>query len=186
MTRFALIPFAIFASACADSADLEQNVDEVEAEVRELLESHDGYTARDNPSSKIGQKVVQLANLRFAEKLNNLGCNMVGAGFGVYGADNSRDFTGAMFHNSTQLMARVHGEVDFTGNRHGMILGESTRSTSSKSALLIDADWKGGKVIGDMYSANGSSQSTDLTMMGSIHRTSWTEGHFIVALAQCD
>lgn len=186
MTRFALIPFAIFASACADSADLDQSIDEVEAEVRELIEEHDGYTERSNPSSKIGPKVVQLASHRFAETLDKMDCNMVGAGFGVWGADNSRDFKGAMFHNSSQLMARVHGEVDFSGNRHGMILGESYHTTSSKSPLLIDADWKGPKVVGDVYSANGSSHDTDLALFGSMHRTSWTEGHFIFALAQCD
>ena len=186
MTRFALIPFAIFATACADSADIDQSIDEVDAEVRELIEEYDASTERTNPSSKLGQLVVQLASHRFAQTLDNAGCNMVGAGFGVWGADNSRDFRGAMFHNSTQLMDRMHGEVAFEGNRHGIILGESYRTTSSKSALLFDADWKGGKVVGDLYSAKRSTHTTDLTVFGSMHRTDWTKGHFLVALAQCN
>ena len=188
MTRIALIPFAIFASACADSADLDQTADDVEAEVRELIESHDGLAERSNPhSSRLGMKVVQVASKRYADKLNEMGCNMVGAGFGKWGGDdnNNHYFTGAMFHNSAQPMARIHGEIEYTGNRTGILMGESHHVTSSKSTLLIDADWKGKTIIGDVYTANGD-HSTDLVIFGSMHRKGWADGYFVTALAQCD
>ncbi len=37
MTRFALIPFAIFASACADTTEIEESLADAETEVREML-----------------------------------------------------------------------------------------------------------------------------------------------------
>ena len=205
MTRFALIPFAIFASACADSADLTETADGLEQEFKEMVEEYHSDTERrvakpvaivaanQQPPSAgtiankrvltIGQKVAGVASDRFAHLIEKQDCEMVGAAYGMW-RDQRLDFRGEMFHDSGKPMARLHGELAITGNGTGEIGAFGVGKPGKTMKVAMEGDWKGSTLDADVFIGTHS-QVEELVLIGDIEGVLEGRGHFIGALADC-
>ena len=205
MTRFALIPFALFASACADSADLTATSDDLEQEFKEMVEDyHDaterragklqsidaqnlhpktaGTIAAKRPNT-IGQKVVGVASDRFAPRIEKQGCVMVGAAYGMW-RDQRLDFRGEVFSDSGKPMVRLHGGVEITGNGTGELGGFGFNKAGRGMKVAMEGDWKGTTLDADVF-VGQRSEVTELVLIGNIEGVFEGRGHFIGALADC-
>ena len=204
MIRFALIPFAFFATACADADDLTQAADDLETEFRELVEEHEGDAERSATGLKtklvkqnlqniktvekprpatLGQRVMKVASARFERAVRKEGCKMVGAAFGAW-KDQSLEYRGQMFQTSGKPMDRIRGQVTVTGNGAGELNGYSVKPGGHFSTIAIEGDWMGNHLDADVRVQN-SFERRDLVLIGGIGGAFDGRGHFIGALAVC-
>ena len=206
MIRFALIPFAFFASACADSADLTQAATDLEQDFRDLVEEHQATTDRSANGPRplvvgnskaeavgtvektrpatLGDKVVAVASNRFARGIEKAGCEMVGAAFGAW-KDQRLEFKGQMFHASGKPMDRIRGEVVITSNGGGELSGIGINPDSAIATVAIEGDWAGRHLDADVLVRKGA-QIHELMLIGDIGGAFDARGHFIGALATCE
>ena len=205
MIRFALIPFAFFATACADADDLTQASDDLETEFRELVEEHEVDAERsangprpvlagnqspqaigtiDNPRpATLGQRVVKVAAERFERGVAKEGCKMVGAAFGAW-KDQSLEYRGQMYHPSGKPMDRIRGKVTVTGNGAGELNGYSVKPGGHFSTIAIEGDWMSNHLDADVRVRQGF-ERRELMLIGGIDGAFDGRGHFIGALAVC-
>ena len=205
MIRFALIPFAFLASACADSADLAQATDDLEQDFKELVEDHQTETDRSANERRpnvlvkpkpqavatiekprevtLGEKVVTVATHRFARGIEKAGCKMVGAAFGAW-KDQRLDYKGQMFHTSGKSMERIQGELVVTSNGGGELSGFGISPDSGIATVAIEGDWTGGQLDADVAVRKGD-RIHELVLIGDIDGAFDARGHFIGALALC-
>ena len=185
MIRFALIPFAVFASACADSPDLAQTADELEQEFKDMMDTPEIDAECDvHGPNALGAKVVQLAWARYADQVQKEGCDMVGAAYGAW-EDQGMNFRGQMFQNSAMPMDAIAGRVVVTANGTGELSGVGTKAVENIDAVHIEGDWKGNHLDADVLVKKGA-RINDLVLIGNIYGTFDQEGYFVGALAQCD
>ncbi len=185
MIRFALIPFAVFASACADSPDLAHSADELEQEFKDMLDNPaiDAECDVHGPNA-LGAKVVQLAWSRYSAQVQKEGCDLVGAAYGTW-EDQGMNFRGQLFQNSAMPMEGIMGRVVVTANGVGELSGVGTQAVDSVDAVYIEGDWKGTHLDADVLVKKGARMS-DLVLIGNIHGTFDQQGYFVGALADCD
>ena len=205
MIRFALIPFAFFATACADADDLTQAADDLETEFRELVEEHEVDAERSAIGPKplrvgnqtphaiktvekprpatLGQRVVEVAADRFERNVNKEGCKMVGAAFGAW-KDQRLEYRGQMFHASGKPMDRIRGKVVVTSNGAGELYGYSVNPEGDISTVAVEGDWMGKHLDADVTVRKGS-QNHEMMLIGGIEGAFDGRGHFIGALAVC-
>ena len=204
MIRFALIPFAFFATACADADNLTQAADDLETEFRELVEEHEGYSERSATVMKpkvikqkpqdigtvekprtatLGQRVVKIASARFERTVRKEGCKMVGAAFGAW-KDQSLEYRGQMYHTSGKPMDRIRGKVTVTGNGAGELNGYSVKPGGHFSTIAIEGDWMSNHLDADVRVRQGF-ERRELMLIGGIDGAFDGRGHFIGALAVC-
>ena len=182
MTRFAIIPLAIFANACADSAGLD-NIEDTEAEVRDLIEDY-GVEEDRNASHirTLGLNLVRLANTKYADSLQGSDCSVVGGAFGQW--DNqSGEFRGMTFHNSAQVMATFSGHTKNQAN-FGIVHAENNWEVENSPKLILEGDWGQGDFVGDVYSADPRN-STEYTIFAVVEESK-TTGQFFGALTICN
>ena len=185
MIRFALIPFAVFASACADSSDVAQSADELEQEFKDMLDNPAINTVRSVQGPNVlGAKVVQVAWSRYSKQVEKEGCDLVGAAYGTW-EDQGMNFRGELFQNSAMPMEGIMGRVVVTANGVGELSGVGTQAVDSVDAVYIEGDWKGTHLDADVLVKKGA-RMTDLVLIGNIHGTFDRQGYFVGALADCD
>ena len=139
MTRFALIPLAIFANACADSAGLD-SVENTEAEVRDLINEYGPDEERNAVESRsLAINLVQLANTKYLDAVEDAGCTVVGAAYGQWDKESGK-FQGQTFHNSAQTMANFQGTVR-TQQSFGMIEADSFSDYENGRKLFLEGEW---------------------------------------------
>ncbi|MEC8193586.1 MAG: hypothetical protein VX944_16250 [Myxococcota bacterium] len=185
MIRFALIPFAVFASACADSPDLAHTADDLEQEFKDMLDNPaiDAECDVHGPNA-LGAKVVQLAWSRYSAQVQKEGCDLVGAAYGTW-EDQGMNFRGQLFQNSAMPMDGIMGRVVVTANGTGELSGIGTQAVDGVDAVYIEGDWKGTHLDADVLVKKGARMS-DLVLIGNIHGTFDQQGYFVGALADCD
>ena len=77
MTRFALIPLAFFANACASAEEVQDLVEETTEEVREGIDSYDAETDRN--ARNRNKAALSYAEREFRNELAERDCDLVGA-----------------------------------------------------------------------------------------------------------
>ena len=184
MTRFALIPFALIAVACADSTDLDSATDEVPDELREYLDDEPETARRVQGGLTPAERMVRAAERRYGKQLSKAGCDFVGVGYGIWTQQN-RVFTGAMLDASGDLIDKIQGRVDVSGQRHGTVSAKGANAVAGVSNLHVDGDYRRGMLEADVMAKEGA-DSLDLVMVGNIRGVHSTRGHIFGALAICD
>ncbi len=186
MTRFALIPFAIFASACADTTEIEETLADAETEVRELLDSEDVDAEKGALADpRFHKKVLRVAKDKFTRAAAMEGCKVVGATFGSW-ADRSYQYRGIMLDGNARPMAATAGVITYESNYSGEFNGRSYKTAPNMEKLMIEGDWRQGAILADVFSfANNQPNSVELTLFGEMRETGVGGGHFIGALAKC-
>ena len=184
MTRFAFIPFALFAVACADSTELDSATDEMPEELREYLDDEPETARRVQGGMTPAERMVRAAERRYGKQLSKAGCDFVGVGYGIW-TKQDRVFTGAMFDASGYLIDKIQGQVEVLGNRHGTVSAKGGNSTPEFTNLQVDGDYKRGMLEADVTAKEGP-DSLDLVMVGNIRGVHNVRGHIFGALAICD
>ena len=115
MTRFALIPLALLANACASADDVQSGMSdltEIQRDVEDM--TADGDRGSDNYRRHMHDRARDL----FAPSLQNQGCEMVGALFGGW-ADRSFRLKTDMVASTGKLIASMEGSMEYTNNHEG-------------------------------------------------------------------
>ena len=182
MTRFAIIPLAIFANACADSAGLD-NVEDTEAEVRDLIEEYGADEERNAAHTQsLAFNLVQLANTKYANAVEDAGCTVVGAAYGQWHKESGK-FHGQTFHNSAQTMANFRGKIR-SQQAFGMVDANSFEDYENGRKLILEGEWHNGDFVADVFSPV-SNNTTAYTIIGQA-QDSAEGGQFYGALSICN
>ena len=152
MTRFALIPLAFFANACASAEDVQDTVTDETEQVRAAFDEVDGQL--DRPTSTYGNRIARISARMFADDLNEAGCRQVGA---VAGGWSDRTFRTALnvFTAQGDHAVRLHGGLTWDDNASGQLFAKGA-NPEENMVMAIEADWMGDKVDGDVFMGNGN------------------------------
>ena len=77
MNRFALIPLAFFANACASAEEAEEAVTDATEEVRAAYDEVEAELDRTNPT--YSQRIIRVAERMFRNDMADEGCTFVAA-----------------------------------------------------------------------------------------------------------
>ena len=185
MTRFALIPFALFASACADNNEYNPAAEDADQEFRDMLDETEVGTDRQHSvQTETGAKVVRIAWNRYQSEVASQGCSMIGAAYGAW-TDQSQTFEGAAYYNSSAMMDEWGGQLSTTSNGRGELSGTGFNAVTGLDALIMEGDWKGSYIHADVVTKKGN-RIAEMVMVGDITHVDGNRGYFIGALADCD
>ena len=186
MTRFALLPLAFFANACADTEGLEDTLTDAETEVRELIESSD-FDSEKSAMSDHGarMKVLHTAMAAFEKDAHRQGCEAVGVAVGNW-VDRSFAYKGLFMDMKARPFAAIAGDITYVNNNDGEFNGFSVKSAPEVGNLVIEGDWRDGVVQADVLSSNDQPNQVALSMIGAIEPNErYGGGYFLTLLADC-
>ena len=184
MTRFALIPFAFFAAACADSTEFDSVSDEAADELREYLDDEPETARRAQGGPTMAERMVRVAERRYGKQLSKDGCDFAGVGYGIWMQQN-RVFAGALLDESGELIEKIQGKVEVIGDRYGTVSAKGGNAVPGIRKLHLEGDYRGQFFEGDIAAMDGA-ESVELVMVGSIKGINSHRGHIFGALAICD
>jgi hypothetical protein len=152
MTRFALIPLAFFANACASADDAQQFVSDDAEEVRaafdELEAGQDRTTTATATTTTFGDRVVRVAERIFQNDMYASGCEYVAAAAGswrYYPANISLN----VFDVSGDHEMELQGVMKWIDNSSGEIYTKGFNRMDNRRAKL-EADWLHNRIEGDL------------------------------------
>jgi hypothetical protein len=186
MNRFALLPLAFFANACADTEGLEESLADAETEVRELIESSD-FDAEKSAMSDHGarMKVLQTALAKFEKDAHRQGCEPTGVAVGNW-VDRSFEYKGLFMDMKARPFAAIAGDISYVNNNDGEFNGFSVKSADDVGKLVIEGDWRDGSVQADVLGSNDQPNQPGLSMIGMIQPNDrYGGGYFLTLLADC-
>ena len=77
MTRFALIPLAFFANACASAEDAQETLSDTTEDVRAAFDEIEGD--HDRSTAAFGTHIVRITERMFREDMADAGCRYIAA-----------------------------------------------------------------------------------------------------------
>ena len=186
MTRFALLPLAFFANACADTEGFDDALTGSDTEVREMIELADVNTERSSSAKKPAQaRLVRMALARFGKETIAQGCEPVGAAFGTW-KDNRYQYRGTMVDMNAKPFAAIKGYLSHDGYRDGEFNGLSVKSSDEAGRLTIEGDWHRGDIQADIFSTAYKQNHPMLSMTGSMKfNTNDGTGQFVALISDC-
>ena len=137
MTRFALLTFALFTSACAAEGDT--NFDDSTDEYRASMEDID---ANGDRSANLNERIVRSTVHRYSSLMEKYGCQVQSV---VYGAWSTKTdgFRGQILTLQGESVARVTGTVRKGTNGLGLIAGKTTSGLSVSGEYYGEYVFKG-------------------------------------------
>jgi len=147
MTRFALIPLAFFANACASAEEVQDLVEETTEEVRE------GTEDIDFSKSASAEHLLETASTEFAKELKTQDCEMVGALAGKV-TDPSDIHMTVVDAETTEVMAKLIGSLTLQTNFNGGFYGQDT-SLNPFNSMRIAGEWDHEAIEADVYVTQG-------------------------------
>ena len=147
MTRFALIPLAFFANACASAEEVQDLVEETTEEVRQ------GTEDIDFSKSAAAEHLLESAYAEFEKELKTQGCDMVGALAGKI-TDPSDIHMTVVDAKSAEVMAELIGSLTLQTNFNGGFYGQDT-SMSPFNSVRIAGEWDHEAIEADVYVTRG-------------------------------
>ena len=160
MTRFALLTFAMFTSACA--ADVDATSDATSDDFRASVEEVELDTERSTSSqARIASKILAEYGPIAAE----YGCDVVSAVFGTK-TSNSGPINGAMISESGRTQAKFKATVKSVGNQDPVIVGRTGKGSIEGSEYVFKGMVDGPVVEAEMIALDDGS---DLEMFGELH-----------------
>ena len=160
MTRFALLTFAMFTSACAADVDasLETSSDDFRASVEEVeLDSERGTAAQARIAGRILSHYGPIA----AE----YGCDVVSVVFGTK-SNNSGPIQGVMMAETGRTQARFQATTRFVGNEPPVIAGHTAKGSIEGSQYVFKGLIDGPVVEADMIALD---DGTDFQLFGELN-----------------
>ena len=179
MTRFALIPLAILANACASSEEVQDNLADT---THELQREIDELTAdTDRETSAYRQVVYERTRAFYENRLQAEGCEMVGALTGSW--ENERLKVKAnVIDMHGEIVVNMEGSMRFTGNDEG-IIGTKGYIAREQTHVIMEGDWQRGYIEADML----LDSLNDRTMrVVGLQTPRGYGGDIVGAVARCD
>jgi len=178
MTRFALIPLALLANACASADEVQDSLTDATEVQRDI---DDTYADSDRQSDDHRQHLYQRARDMFAPTLQNQGCDMVGALVGGW-ADRSFRLKTDMVSQSGELIVSLEGRMRYTTNSEGEF-GSKGHIVKQKSTVFMEGDWVGDRIEADLVFEGTNDDS--FRVIGSKEQQG-LGGEVIAVVADCD
>jgi len=147
MTRFALIPLAFFANACASAEEVQDLVEETTEEVREGIDDIDYSRSLD------AELLLDVAQDQFQKQLDIGDCTMVGAVAGKITGPTAINMV-LVNAGSREVMARLNGWMSQDTNDGGGFYAQDT-AMSAFNSVEFDGDWEHNAIEADVYSTQG-------------------------------
>ena len=178
MTRFALIPLAFFANACASAEEVQDLVEETTEEVREGIDSYDAETDRN--ARNRNKAALSYAEREFRNELAERDCDLVGA---VQGNWRDRRFRLNMtvINTNADTIAKLEGALQYDANNTGEIWAKGR--TFSNSTMVLEGDWVNNAIEADLFTV-GAANSDRTVFAKKMHRG--LGGKMIGAVAICN
>ena len=150
MTRFALIPLAFFANACASAEEAEEAMTDATEEVRDAFDEVEDQSARSTET--FNNRMVRAAYHMFRNDLANEECKYVAA---VAGGWINRSFNTQLNVISTvgESVVQLKGVMQWVDNNSGEMIAKG-HASSDNQTFILEADWLNDTLDGDLLYAN--------------------------------
>ena len=168
MTRFALIPLAFFANACASAEDVQEDTQPETSELRAAFDEIGSETDRRSATvaSSYGLRVVHVVDRMFRNELDAAGCKYVAAAVGswhYYPANISLNVFDIQGTHELHMSGVMHWEDNSSGE-----ITMKGYSQGNNEVVKLEADWLDNSIEGDM---SFSSDESEYRFFGAkVHR----------------
>jgi len=146
MTRFALIPLALFANACASAEEAQEAVTDTTEEVRAAYDEVEAELDRTNPT--YSNHIIRVAERMFRSEMADEGCVFVAATAGGWRNRSFRATLNIIDTTGHQPM-RLEGKLTWDSNNSGQLLAKGHNAYDGQVAAL-EADWLQDEIDGDL------------------------------------
>jgi len=185
MNRFALIPLAILANACASQADLEAMAEDAEADIRELLEQDEVDSERGTMAiHEVRQRVVRHTVQRFEDLAASEGCIIEGVALGHW-RDRSFEYRGLVMNLEAKHMADITGSLTYDDNDSGDFFGKDIRSSGNITSVEINGQWMNQFIDADVSVIHRNAFENEKLTLFATRKQRGLNGHFVGVLADC-
>ena len=147
MNRFALIPLALFANACASAEEAEEAVTDATEEVRMAYDEIEAELDRANPN--YSYRIVRVAERMFRDDMADEGCMFVAATAGGWRHRSLRTTLNVIDANGHQAM-RLEGKMTKVSNDSGELRAKGHNPFDNQT-IALEADWLNGDIYGDLF-----------------------------------
>ena len=137
MTRFALLTFALFTSACAAEGDM--NFDDSTDEYRASMEDID---ANGDRTANLNQRIVRSTVHEYSKLMDEYGCQIQSVVYGAW-STKTQSFRGQVIALQGESVARVGGVIREGIKGMGLIAGKSTPSQAVAGEYFGEYVFKG-------------------------------------------
>ena len=146
MTRFALIPLAFFANACASAEEAQEAMTDATEEVRNAFDEIEAE--QDRSTAAYGSMVARVTERMFRKELSDAGCRFVA---GVTGGWHNRSQKTSLnvFDTTGHRALELKGMMNWVDNSSGEILAKG-HNASDNMTVVLEADWLNQKIDGDL------------------------------------
>ena len=179
MTRFALIPLAILANACASAEDVQDNLTDMTHELQRDIDEMTAETDRDADAHR--QNIYAVAHDMFEGRLNDQRCEIVAALAGGW-ADRSFRLKTNMIGRSGELIATLEGRMRYVDNATGEF-GAKGHIAKPQTGVVMEGDWYRDQLEADII-IDGINQEHYEVIGLKAHRG--LGGQVIGAVVACD
>ena len=155
MTRFALIPLAILANACASAEDVQDNLTDMTHELQRDIEELNADYDRSTVESR--QHVYDRARDIFGPRLQADGCEMFAAVVGGW-ADRSFRIKTDLISESGSIIVNAVGQLRYSDNSTGTF-GFKGHIHNKQTTVLAEGDWADRHLEADV-SFDGTNEET--------------------------
>lgn len=179
MTRFALIPLALLANACASAEDVQDNLTDMTHELQRDIDEMTAETDRDADAHR--EHIYAAAHDMFEARLPVQGCEIVAALAGGW-ADRSFRLKTNMIGQSGELIATLEGRMKYTDNASGEF-GAKGQLKKANDVVAMEGDWYHDHLEADLV-VDGINQQHYEVIGLKAHRG--LGGQIIGAVVACD
>ena len=146
MNRFALIPLALFANACASAEEAEEAVTDATEEVRMAYDEIEAELDRTNPTYT--SRIIRVAERMFRNEMADAGCTFVAATAGGWRNRSFRTTLNIIDMTGHQPM-RLNGKLTWDSNESGELRAKG-HNAYDRQVVTLEGDWLNDEIDGDL------------------------------------
>ena len=180
MTRFALIPLAILANACASTEDVQDGQTYTDEAVQRDIEELAAETGRNNDAQR--QITYDRIGDVFEGRIQAAGCEMVAAMTGEWSPNSVLHTT--MFDAGGEITAKMEGKLQYS-NRHAGTFGTKGHDKSKSMTVLTEGDFYQSHIEADVTIAGENWNPETFHMIGLTDQYGQS-GEIWAAVVDCD
>lgn len=180
MTRFALIPLAILANACASAEDVQDELTDMTHEIQRDLEELSAEEDRDTAAYR--QDFYDRTHEALADSLASQGCVMVGALSGGW-TNPTLQVRAKMIDRTGHVVVAMDGKMRYTLQDQG-VFGTKGHISDEATTVIMEGDWYGDRLEADMIFA-GQNKTEEIYRFTGFKNEKAGRGEIIGAVAAC-
>lgn len=180
MTRFALIPFAILANACASAEDVQDGQTYTDEAVQRDIEELAAETGRNTDAQR--QITYDRIGDVFEGRIQAAGCEMVAAMTGEWSPNSVLHTT--MFDAGGEITAKMAGKLQYS-NRHAGTFGTKGHDKSKSMTVLTEGDFYQSHIEADVTIVGENWNPETFHMIGLTDQHGQS-GEVWAAVVDCD